>query len=251
MDMSIYKKYFDTTAKISGDAVKYFNDNEVLVYAQAFKNVNWDEYTAIFDASLPREARQMMPIIVNYLKKFDGTVSVGVGVKNGMQSFNVIDRSGLAALTEVEMTIVGETKDGEAERLMNEIKTALGAYGMAFTNTGSGLEISVPMVGVTVFGEVKDNLLIFSTHKIEENTNVTVDKVAFDNYSACLALVLNKDNKLFSDLGITNNASAVISGDATTSEGALVLTLDGDGTTGIIGNALKLGFQLGETFGNK
>ncbi len=244
IDMSSITSFMDVNAKIDGDALNYFNDKEVLVYAVALKDVDWDAFIEMFSSQLSRSERQMLPIISSYLKKFDGTLALGVGVNNGLQSFENISKNQVAALQEISLTIAGQTKDGEAESLLSELKSMLGSMRMDFQTTDDGIKCAVPMMGVTVYAEVKGDMIVLSTHPIEKGDNPTVSKIPFDDYNYGVGIVLNNDHKLLTELGISNNGEAFVYSDAQNVSGGMKVAVDGDGSTGIIGNIFKLALAI-------
>ncbi len=248
-DMTAMKKYIDLSAKISADALAYMGKDEVLVYAASIKDVNWDDYLDMVAevSGMRRSERAALIMAKSYLEKLNGTVAMGLGVKNGMQSFTDIEDDQQSALTEVSVTMVCEVKEGKANGLINDIKALLDAQNLAYSKTSDGLAILMPGEGSSKFYiSAKDDILIMSNQKIAADNNPVVKNVNFGDYFAAGGLFLSKNNALMKDFGIKNDLKVSVGVDGETLETTAVIEMEGDDQAGIIGTLIKAAFKVAD-----
>ena len=84
----LMKKFYDPTAQINKNLLAYLNKNENLVFATSLKDFNWDKYiNYICNAShVSRMEMQQINAVTSYLKRLDGTMALGFGLTNGLES---------------------------------------------------------------------------------------------------------------------------------------------------------------------
>ena len=247
-----WNKMMDIKAKIDPEALAYMSPEESLIYAVSMKNINWDKYMDQFDSSgrLSRQDKSFLTIVKSYLEKFDGTVAIGVGLKNGKASIEAIDR-GEKVLDHLPVTIVAQTKEGKAASLIKDIKSLLGNQNELFyTSTSNGLRLTLPKEAGTLWLEAKDNMLILSTLPVKKGSNPVAEHVNFQDYIFAAALHLGKDNALMRDFDIKNDLTATLAFDA--EEGELVLkvkmTGEGEGETGLIERFVRSVIGMGKKY---
>ena len=245
-----WNKMMDIKAKIDPEALAYMNPEESLIYAVSMKNINWDKYMDQFDSSgrLSRQDKSFLTIVKSYLEKFDGTVAIGVGLKNGKASIEAIDR-GEKVLDHLPVTIVAQTKEGKAASLIKDIKSLLGNQNELFyTSTSNGLRLTLPKEAGTLWLEAKDNMLILSTLPVKKGSNPVAEHVNFQDYIFAAALHLGKDNPLMRDFDVKSDLTATIAFDAEAGEAVLKLKMTGDGEAGLIERFLRSVIGMGKKY---
>ena len=245
-----WNKMMDIKAKIDPEALAYMSPEESLIYAVSMKNINWDKYMDQFDSSgrLSRQDKSFLTIVKSYLEKFDGTVAIGVGLKNGKASIEAIDR-GEKVLDHLPLTIVAQTKEGKAASLIKDIKSLLGNQNELFyTSTSNGLRLTLPKEAGTLWLEAKDNMLILSTLPVKKGSNPVAEHVNFQDYIFAAALHLGKDNPLMRDFDVKSDLTATIAFDAEAGEAVLKLKMTGDGEAGLIERFLRSVIGMGKKY---
>ena len=245
-----WNKMMDIKAKIDPEALAYMSPEESLIYAVSMKNINWDKYMDQFDSSgrLSRQDKSFLTIVKSYLEKFDGTVAIGVGLKNGKASIEAIDR-GEKVLDHLPVTIVAQTKEGKAASLIKDIKSLLGNQNELFyTSTSNGLRLTLPKEAGTLWLEAKDNMLILSTLPVKKGSNPVAEHVNFQDYIFAAALHLGKDNPLMRDFDVKSDLTATIAFDAEAGEAVLKLKMTGDGEAGLIERFLRSVIGMGKKY---
>ena len=245
-----WNKMMDIKAKIDPEALAYMSPEESLIYAVSMKNINWDKYMDQFDSSgrLSRQDKSFLTIVKSYLEKFDGTVAIGVGLKNGKASIEAIDR-GEKVLDHLPVTIVAQTKQGKAASLIKDIKSLLGNQNELFyTSTSNGLRLTLPKEAGTLWLEAKDNMLILSTLPVKKGSNPVAEHVNFQDYIFAAALHLGKDNPLMRDFDVKSDLTATIAFDAEAGEAVLKLKMTGDGEAGLIERFLRSVIGMGKKY---
>ena len=243
-------KMMDMKAKIDPEALAYMSPEECLVYAVSMKNVNWDKYMDQFAsaANLSRQDKSVLTVVKSYLEKFDGTVAIGVGLKNGKTSIEAIDK-GEEVLNHLPVTIVAQTKEGKAASLIKDVKSLLGSQNEIFyTSTANGLRVNLPKNIGTLWFEAKDNMLILSSNPIKKGSNPVAEHVNFQDYIFAAALHLGKDNPLMRDFDVKSNLTATIAFDAEAGEAVLKLKMTGDGEAGLIERFLRSVIGMGKKY---
>lgn len=245
-----WNKMMDIKAKIDPEALAYMSPEESLIYAVSMKNINWDKYMDQFDSSgrLSRQDKSFLTIVKSYLEKFDGTVAIGVGLKNGKASIEAIDR-GEKVLDHLPVTIVAQTKEGKATSLIKDIKSLLGNQNELFyTSTSNGLRLTLPQEAGTLWLEAKDNMLILSTLPVKKGSNPVAEHVNFQDYIFAAALHLGKDNALMRDFDIKNDLTATLAFDAEEGELVLKVKMTGEGETGLIERFVRSVIGMGKKY---
>ena len=245
-----WNKMMDIKAKIDPEALAYMSPEESLIYAVSMKNINWDKYMDQFDSSgrLSRQDKSFLTIVKSYLEKFDGTVAIGVGLKNGKASIEAIDR-GEKVLDHLPLTIVAQTKEGKAASLIKDIKSLLGNQNELFyTSTSNGLRLTLPQEAGTLWLEAKDNMLILSTLPVKKGSNPVAEHVNFQDYIFAAALHLGKDNALMRDFDIKNDLTATLAFDAEEGELVLKVKMTGEGETGLIERFVRSVIGMGKKY---
>ena len=245
-----WNKMMDIKAKIDPEALAYMSPEESLIYAVSMKNINWDKYMDQFDSSgrLSRQDKSFLTIVKSYLEKFDGTVAIGVGLKNGKASIEAIDR-GEKVLDHLPVTIVAQTKEGKAASLIKDIKSLLGNQNELFyTSTSNGLRLTLPKEAGTLWLEAKDNMLILSTLPVKKGSNPVAEHVNFQDYIFAAALHLGKDNALMRDFDIKNDLTATLAFDAEEGELVLKVKMTGEGETGLIERFVRSVIGMGKKY---
>lgn len=245
-----WNKMMDIKAKIDPEALAYMSPEESLIYAVSMKNINWDKYMDQFDSSgrLSRQDKSFLTIVKSYLEKFDGTVAIGVGLKNGKASIEAIDR-GEKVLDHLPVTIVAQTKQGKAASLIKDIKSLLGNQNELFyTSTSNGLRLTLPKEAGTLWLEAKDNMLILSTLPVKKGSNPVAEHVNFQDYIFAAALHLGKDNALMRDFDIKNDLTATLAFDAEEGELVLKVKMTGEGETGLIERFVRSVIGMGKKY---
>ncbi len=243
-------KMMDMKAKIDPEALAYMSPEECLVYAVSVKNMDWDKYMAQFAsaARLSRQDKSVLTIIKSYLEKFDGTLAIGVGLKNGKASVEAIDK-GEEVLNHLPVTIVAQTKEGKAASLIKDVKSLLGNQNEIFyTSTSNGLRLNLPKNIGTVWFEAKDNMLILSSLPVKKGSNPVAEHVNFQDYIFAAALHLGKDNPLMRDLDAKSDLTATLAFDAEAGEAVLKLKMTGDGEAGLIERFLRSVIGMGKKY---
>lgn len=245
-----WNKMMDIKAKIDPEALAYMSPEESLIYAVSMKNINWDKYMDQFDSSgrLSRQDKSFLTIVKSYLEKFDGTVAIGVGLKNGKASIETIDR-GEKVLDHLPVTIVAQTKEGKAASLIKDIKSLLGNQNELFyTSTSNGLRLTLPKEAGTLWLEAKDNMLILSTLPVKKGSNPVAEHVNFQDYIFAAALHLGKDNALMRDFDIKNDLTATLAFNAEEGELVLKVKMTGEGETGLIERFVRSVIGMGKKY---
>ena len=245
-----WDKMMDMKAKIDPEALAYMSPEECLVYAVSMKNVNWDKYMDQFAsaANLSRQDKSVLTVVKSYLEKFDGTVAIGVGLKNGKTSIEAIDK-GEEVLNHLPVTIVAQTKEGKAASLIKDVKSLLGSQNEIFyTSTANGLRVNLPKNIGTLWFEAKDNMLILSSNPIKKGSNPVAEHVNFQDYIFAAALHLGKDNPLMRDFDVKSDLTATIAFDAEAGEAVLKLKMTGDGEAGLIERFLRSVIGMGKKY---
>lgn len=234
-DASVFEKIIDIKGKVSNEALAYLGKNETAVMALSAKDVDWDGYIDMIAqaARMSRSDRQIMVVAGDYLKNIDGTVAAGFGLTNGLQSIANLQNS-RDVMDQFDATIVIETKDGKASKLMSEITDLLDQARMQYTGNAS-TGISVSKDGVTVYLAAKDNFLIASNHKIEKSgANPAAKAFDFTRYLGAMAITLDKNNQLLKDLDVDSDINFSYAADVENSSLKIRLEVKGGQGKGVI-----------------
>lgn len=244
-----FSEYYDVTAKISSKALSYMGPDESFIYAGSLKNVDWDGYfESMFQASgLSQSDMAMLPVIKAYLEKIDGTMALGVGFTNGLESiFNL--RLGEDVMSQFAMTVLIELKPGEADALLEVLTGLLESAQIPYEAESSEIAFEIPQQpGGSVFAKAVDNMLIFSNHEIKsDNENPTVNAIPFSSYISGLGFVLNRDNRLVRDVHLSNDIQFAVTSNSVTGEGTLTLEIEGGTQEGVIAKIAEIILNVAE-----
>lgn len=243
-NMKEFKDLMDFDAKVSSKALAYLGKDESFVFASSLKDVKWSDYLDAFaeSASLSSSDKRQLGIVEDYLKNIDGTVACGFGFTNGLESLVACSRGSRDAMNQVSFTLVVETKDGKAKKLMSDMADLMEMAYVPYDGSASkGYTITVDGDNA-VYVSAEDNFIVISNNKIKKSKdNLTVKKFDFDDYMAAMACYLDKDNKLMKNLGLKNDILLSYYGDPKDMEIKMQLEVKGGKGKGVlekIGNML-------------
>lgn len=232
----------DLSTHISGEAMEYMNDAEFFVGGVVLKNIDWGKFfdTMADAAGMRRSDRAILSVVKGYLENIDGTVAFGLGLDNGMQSIADISK-GRDVMGSFSATIVVETKDGKAPRLVDDIRSLLDMANLPYTDTADGLSMTIPQIGGSLYAAAIHRMLVISNRPIgKDNDNPCVAAMPFQNYSNASALVLKRDNPLMRDFGLDYNIFLTGYSDPATFESEGRLQIDGGGNEGVVAKIIKI-----------
>lgn len=237
--------FMDNSSTVSKKAIALLGEKEYVAYALSLKDVDWNKYLDMVSEAggLSRSARAQMNMVMNYLENIDGTVAMGFGLTNGMESIASMNRMGRDIMSQFSATMVIETKDGSAKKLLDDIKNLLEGFSVPFNESTSGLSVGLDMVGVpgTLYAECVGDFLVFANHEIKsDNDNIFVGKSEITDNRAAFYAELDKDNKLMRDLNLKDDVTLVGYTTPETMKGAVVFEIDGDSKTGFIAKVVDM-----------
>ncbi len=241
-----FAEYMDINAKISSEALSYMGKDESLIYAVALEDMNWDKYLGLITETANPNAyvRTMLTIAKTYLEKIDGTVAIGVDVTQDLKSIGKSDNP-TDLMGGLSMTMVCETKEGEAEKLLKDAKALLDNFGMKYNDTPDGLSISIPGGIDLIHLKASDDIIAIANHPIEKGQdNATLNQINFTNYMAAMGLLINKDHAIMKELELNNGIKAEWGVDASKMEGTMIFSVDGDTADGLIETIAKMALKL-------
>lgn len=234
-DMSFLSKYVDYKKRINDKALKYLDKDQAIVEAMSLKEFKFSRITDNLNLSTYEKAQ--FNAVEPYLKKIDGTVVIGMGITNGLESVKSLTKS--KDITEnISFTAVVETKDGGAKKIMNDLKELI-ENNADVTKNGEGYKVSVK--GETFYMTAEDDFFILSTSAIKKSdANPALNLMDFDDFNLAYALVFTKDNPLMKDLEIKNNVSLTGGFNFEDCEGEIVLKVTGADKAGILENIARM-----------
>ncbi len=251
-DCDKFKDYLDLSANVSKDALALLDKNEFMIFAMSAKNVNWDKYTDLIAQSsgLSRGDRAQLSAVTAYLEKIDGTVAMGFGINNGLKSIGSIAYQTDDMMSAFSTTMVIETKEGKAKRLIDDMKGLLEKVRVPFSDNAAGFTIELQNItGKPGAFYVKNvgNFIVIANHPIKEsNDNPLVKSSNLDEYLSVFCAGLSPDNQLMRDLNLKNNIKFIMGCKPNTSEAVMTLEVDGDTDAGIISKVAKMIFKISE-----
>lgn len=254
-DCDKFKDYLDLSANVSKDALALLGKDEFMIFAMSAKNVNWDKYTDLIAQSsgLSRGDRAQLSAVTAYLEKIDGTVAMGFGINNGLKSIGSIAYQTDDMMSAFSTTMVIETKEGKAKRLIDDMKGLLEKVRVPFSDNAAGFTIELQnFTGKPGAFYVKNvgNFIVIANHPIKENNdNPLVKSSNLDEYLNVFCAGLSPDNQLMRDLNLKNNIKFLIGCKPNTSEAVMTLEVDGDTDAGIISKVAKMIFKIVEQSG--
>ena len=248
MGAELAGKFMDTSATINGKALSMLGKDESMVYAMSMKNFDWDQYADfISDASrLSRSDRAQMNAIFSYLEKIDGTVAMGFGLTDGLESIENMSQE-RDVMSQYSTTTVIETKEGKTRQLMEDMKGFLEQAGIPFNESGSGFSVSLRDKGMSGewYFKAIDNFLVVANHPIKDNNNNALIKdTDLTGYLFAFCMGQNKNDKLMRDLEIDNSVKLTMGCKPKTLETTMTLEIDGDGNSGIIAKVIKIALGI-------
>lgn len=240
-DLSAFKDLINLNATIDTDALSFMSSDESLVMATTLEDVDWDKYFGLAFSSLSRTERVQASLVKGYFENIDGTVALGFGLTNGATSLKDIQNND-NPFTQFAATIVMSLKDGKAEELIGEIKGLLDTFRISYKSTDKGLSLDIPgLEGAAVYAEVSGDMLVMANHPISKsNSNAAVRSADFGNYIFAIAFVLNKDNKLMSDLKLPYDVKFTSVTNADECECLMELQVKGGDQQGLIARIVRL-----------
>lgn len=239
-DMDEFKKMYDMSAKVSKDALAYMNKNEVLVAATCMKDVKWDNLFDQMSSNMSRQEKGVLNIVKGFFEKIDGTVAVGMGLTNGVESL-----INLAAeykmMSSFSFTFVIEAKDGMAKRMVDDCKSFLDAAELTYEDIANGLAFDLDQ-DCKAYLQADGNFLVLSNHKIQKgDKNATVEGISFSDYIGAGGIVLNRDNQLMKDLRLKYDVKLYFTGDVEDMETTITYEIKGgDDNDGVIAKTIKM-----------
>ena len=251
-DCNKFKDYLDLSANVSKEALALLDKNEFMIFAMSAKNVNWDKYTDLIAQSsgLSRGDRAQLSAVTAYLEKIDGTVAMGFGINNGLKSIGSLAYQTDDMMSAFSTTMVIETKEGKAKRLIDDMKGLLEKVRVPFSDNAAGFTIELQNItGKPGAFYVKNvgNFIVIANHPIKEsNDNPLVKSSNLDEYLSVFCAGLSPDNQLMRDLNLKNNIKLLIGCKPNTSEAVMTLEVDGDTDAGIISKVAKMIFKISE-----
>ena len=235
-------KLFDIKSEVSDEALKLLGSQENIVMAMSMKDANWDEFSNLIATTshLSRSEKAQMNAVFSYLEKIDGTVAIGLGVTNGIESFIKIDKE-QEVLNQFSATIVVETKEGKAKQLIEDMKGMLEQLHMPFNEDATGFSINLDNMSGTVYVKQVDNFIVVANHAInKDNENPVVKRADFSNCIAAFYMGLNSNDKLAKDLGVKDNITIGICCKPKDGKAYMSLEIDGSSDSGIIEKMARL-----------
>lgn len=231
-------------SKISKKALAYMGKDIQFVAAASLKDFDWDTFTETAGkaSGMNRSQVAAMSIATSYLQNLNGTLAFGVGLNGGLAQVMNLQQDPTKAIA---LTLVAETKEDKAKKLMNDLKALLETTGMPFNEEKDGFTVSLPGSGsLSVMG--KGNMLVISTQPIKEyDDSPAIKALDFGEYTSAMALALNKTNPIMEDLGLDYDIKLLLTGDNDKCEGELKLVVEG-GKGGIMEKLFRIGIDLGK-----
>lgn len=243
----LMKKFYDPTAQINKNLLAYLNKNENLVFATSLKDFNWDKYiNYICNAShVSRMEMQQINAVTSYLKRLDGTMALGFGLTNGLES---IAKMGYETDVpkQFSSTLIVETKEGKAKSIVNELKELIRQnpeVGVNMEEESDGFCLNLNDVAIYV--KQIDNAIIVANHKIKnDNNNPVVNIVDFENKNTLFAFAITSGNKLMKDLQLDNDITCVLTNKNDKLGATLTVEVKGGNEDGIIAKIAQLCLKI-------
>lgn len=244
-DFGMFNKYVNTKAKINPQVLSYMNKDDSFVYAVSMKDVDWDGYMDMIAETtrVSRSDKSVMTIVKSYLEKLDGTVAVGIGVTNGLESLAKIEQ-GRNVFNEFSMTVVCETKQGKAKGIINDMKGLLDSEHIEYNDKSNGFSLNIPGEDAILYVEANDDVVVLSNQSIKKGNNATVNNMNFGDYIAVAGIVLNKSNQLMRDLNVGHGMKMSLAFDAENVEGTLNFAIGGSEQQGVIEKLTRIILDL-------
>lgn len=194
--------------------------------------------------------------MIGYLKQIDGTAAVGFGFTDGFESIANMSADN-DVMGQFSATMVVETKDGKAGRLVEELKAFVEKVAdVPLDVTSSGFSVLDRSGNSAVYVKHTGNFVVIANHPIKEkNDNPVVKNVGFSDCLSAMYIGLYKGNKLMEDLGLKDDMSMAFYCKPNTLEMSVSLEIDGDSGTGVLAKVARVVLdivsksqELGEKF---
>lgn len=250
LDAELFKDFMDPSAQIDKKALKLLGKDEVMVMAASLKEVKWDKYADLITgtARMSRAEKAQMNVVFDYLKNVEGTVAAGFGLTNGMESVKQMN-SHDEVMQAFSTTLVVETKDDKAKRIMNDLKGLMEKMRMPFEDNAKGFTIDLSQMGTSgkVYAGIVDDFIVVANHPIKEDgQNIWANEGDLTDYISAFGMWLKKDNKLMRDLGLPYEVKFTVCCKPKSMETSMVLEIDGDDSPGVIAGIAKLALKMAE-----
>lgn len=250
LDAELFKDFMDPSAQIDKKALKLLGKDEVMVMAASLKEVKWDKYADLITgtARMSRAEKAQMNVVFDYLKNVEGTVAAGFGLTNGMESVKQMS-SHDEVMQAFSTTLVVETKDDKAKRIMNDLKGLMEKMRMPFEDNAKGFTIDLSQMGTSgkVYAGIVDDFIVVANHPIKEDgQNIWANEGDLTDYISAFGMWLKKDNKLMRDLGLPYEVKFTVCCKPKSMETSMVLEIDGDDSPGVIAGIAKLALKMAE-----
>lgn len=250
LDADLFKDFMDPSARIDKKALKLLGKDEVMVMAASLKEVKWDKYADLITgtARMSRAEKAQINVVFDYLKNVEGTVAAGFGLTNGMESVKQMN-SHDEVMRAFSATLVVETKDGKAKRIMDDLKGLMEKMRMPFEDQAKGFTIDLSQMGAEgkMYAGIVDNFIVVANHPIKEDgRNIWANEGDLTDYISAFGLWLKKDNKLMRNLGLPYEVKFTVCCKPKSMETSMVLEIDGDDSPGVIAGIAKLALKMTE-----
>lgn len=209
MKTADFAPFVNNSSTISKKALAVLGERENILYAVSVKDMDWGRYMDMMADvyGLSRTDRAQLNLVLNYLEGIDGTVALGFGLTNGMQSVADINM-GNDMMEQFSATMVIETKDGKAKRAIDDIKGLMEGMSVPFEETDADLTVNLGIIGMSgkLYAKSMDNMLVVSNNPIKENNdNMFVKEEMLTKSNFSIYAKLAKDSKLAKDLKLEND----------------------------------------------
>lgn len=250
LDADLFKDFMDPSARIDKKALKLLGKDEVMVMAASLKDVKWDKYADLITgtARMSRAEKAQINVVFDYLKNVEGTVAAGFGLTNGLESVKQMNSHDEVMRT-FSATLIVETKDGKAKRIMDDLKGLMEKMRMPFEDQAKGFTIDLSQMGAEgkMYAGIVDDFIVVANHPIKEDgRNIWANEGDLTDYISAFGLWLKKDNKLMRDLGLPYEVKFTVCCKPKSMETSMVLEIDGDDSPGVIAGIAKLALKMAE-----
>ncbi|MGN1236493.1 MAG: hypothetical protein ACI4TS_03515 [Bacteroidaceae bacterium] len=243
----LMKKFCDPTTQINKDLLAYLNKNENFVFATSLKDFNWDKYINYIcnTSHVSRMEMQQINALTSYLKRLNGTMALGFGLTNGLES---IAKMGYETDVpkQFSSTLIVETKESKAKSIVNELKGLIQQnpeVGISMEEESDGFCLNINDVAIYV--KQIDNTIIVANHKIKkDNNNPVVNIVNIENKNTLLAFAITSGNKLMKDLKLDNDITCVLTNKNEKLGATLTVEVKGGNEDGIIAKIAQLYLKI-------
>lgn len=197
--------FANNLAPVNAKTLRYLNSDTNLAYAINVGNVDFAKMVDILESGrmLSRSEASMARLATVYQTYLDGTVAFGLGYTGNASDAYFSRESDIVKY--ISLSLVGQIKEGKAEKVLNDIKGLLQTQGadVPCTSTEYGIAIAIPEIGTTVYISAVDDMLIVSNKPFTGASDNGVSSCGnFDNSLALMAFSMPKESPLFTELGI-------------------------------------------------